>query len=400
MNRLFPVLLFVLISSLSLAQTIERTKELLKEKKIEEAKIAIDKLMADSKFQNNPEAWYLKAKVYNAISLDPTLSKSVPEARLNAFNALKKYTEIDDKLLISLQIDGYKPINDIYTGYYQNAANSFNQQNYEQALKDFKNALMVSSFMTSKKWINLSLDTNSVLYAGVSAEKLNKAEEAAEYYNKLVEAKVKGEGFVEIYKWVANHFFETKKYEKSRKAIALGRDVYPNDPFWNSLELDMTRETGTRQELFSKYAAVIAAEPRNHLYRYNYAVELYQYAYNTDSAKRPADSEQLINKATEELENVIELKPDYSKAQLFAGQIHYNKGIDLLKKSKAQALGHFDKAIPYFLETEKLISLSTTRSAADKRDLKEALDLLATIYDQKGEKEKVKLYEEKFKQVD
>jgi hypothetical protein len=48
--------------------------------------------------------------------LDATLSKQFPAARTDAFNALKKYTEFDDKMLIALQIDGYKPINDIYSG--------------------------------------------------------------------------------------------------------------------------------------------------------------------------------------------------------------------------------------------------------------------------------------------
>ena len=336
---------------------------------------------------------------------------------MEGFEALKKYTEIDDKMLIALQIDGYKPVNEMYTGAYQEAANAFNAKNYDQALEGFKNAIMVSSFMTQKGWINLRLDTNSTLYAGVAAEKLSKFDDAASYYAKLVEAKAKGEGFVEIYKWVANHYYEKKDVASAEKYLAIGKEVYPNDPFWASLDLDMSREKGDKKQLFSKYEETIAASPDNHLYRYNYAVELYQYGYNVDSAKRPADSEEYIKKAQDNIMAAIRIKADYSRAQLFAGQIAYNQGVDHLNKAKAikgtkpedvkrkndikaEAIKKFDEATPYFAKVDELLSAQGKLKMEDKSDLKEALDLLITIYDQKGMKDKVKEYEVKFNDVD
>ena len=141
-------------------------------------------------FTKNGDAWYIKTKVYNAIAADAALSKQYPAARTEAFNALKKYTETDTRLLISLQIDGYKPVNEIYTGWYQDAANNFNLKQYERAYESFNSAITVSSFMTQKGWINLKLDTNSVLYAGVAAEKLNRYDDAVKYYGQLVTAMV------------------------------------------------------------------------------------------------------------------------------------------------------------------------------------------------------------------
>lgn len=413
---LFTALCFIMAAGL-FAQKVEKAKDLLKANKLMEAKTEIDNFLAQEKNAKNADAWYTKAKIYNNISMDGSLKSQVPDARAQAFQALKKYTETDDKMLIALQIDAYKPINDIYTGYYQDAANNFNSKNYEAAYTGFGNAIEVSQFMTSKGWINLKLDTNSVLYAGVAAEKMSKFDDAVKYYGQLAENKVKGEGFVEIYKWVANHYYEKKDMANAQKFIALGKEVYPTDTFWASLELDMAREGGNKDDLFKKYETTIAASPENHLYRYNYAVELYQQGYNTDASKRPANSAELIGKAQQQVKEAIRIKPDYSRAQLFAGQMAYNQGVDFLNAAKevkgttpadvkkkadlkAQAIAKFDEAAPYFLEVDKLIGSQGKLKMEDKSDLKEAYDLLITIYEQKGQKDKVKEFEDKFNNVD
>ncbi|HEY0677455.1 MAG TPA: hypothetical protein VGD17_04180 [Chitinophagaceae bacterium] len=417
MKRIFLTTVFAAMATVMFAQKVDKAKDLLKANKLAEARTEIDNFLAQEKNAKNADGWYTKAKIYNAISQDATLKTQVPNARMEAFNALKKYTEVDDKMLISLQIDGYKPINEIYTGYYQEGANNFNSKSYDSALAGFTNAIQVSTFMTQKGWINLKVDTNSILYAGVSAEKLGKMEEAAKYYGLLAENKIKGEGFVEIYKWLANHHYEKKDNATAAKFLALGKEVYPGDPFWASLDLDMSREGGNKDELFSKYEQTIAANPENHLYRYNYAVELYQAGYNLDSTKRPANSADLITKAYDNIKEAIRIKPDYSRAQLFAGQIIYNQGVDLLNGSraikgtkpedvkrkadmKAAAVKKFDEAMPYFLEVDKLLAPKGKLKMEDKQDLKEAYDLLITIYDQKGQKDKLKEFEEKFNNVD
>lgn len=427
MKRIFFTTLFAVLVTGLFAQKVDKAKDLLKANKLLEARTEIDNFLAQEKNQKNGEAWYTKAKIYNAISQNGGMASQVPNARKEAFQALKKYTEVDDKMLISLQIDGYKPINEIYTAYYQEGANSFNSKKYEDAFSGFTNAIEVSQFMTQKGWINLKLDTNSVLYAGVAAEKMSKFDDAVKYYGLLAENKIKGDGFVEIYKWVANHYYEKKDIENAKKFIDLGKEVYPADAFWGSLELDMARESGNKEDLFAKYEQTIAANPDNHLYRYNYAVELYQVAYNTDISKRPANSADLIKKALEQVNQSIRIKGDYSRAQLFAGQIAYNQGVDLLNAAKlitgtkpedvkkkadtkAEAVKKFEEAAPYFLEVEKLLIAKAQAEPKDgkphlkmedKSDLKEAYDLLITIYDQRPTtKDKVKEYEVKFNEVD
>lgn len=87
------------------------------------------------------------------------------------------------------------------------------------------------------------------------------------------------------------------------------------------------------------------------------------------------------------------------------GQIAYNNGVDVIQRkgTKPDDLAlkqkYFDEAIPYFLEVEKLSAAKTKLTIEEKADLKEAYDLLITIYEQKKMSDKVKEYEDKFNKL-
>jgi len=399
MQKITTFLFLILFSCFIYSQTVNTANDLLKANKLVEAKNEIDKVLGSPANQKNYEAYYTKAKICNAIVADPQLRKQYPAARMDAFNALKRYTETDEKMLVTLRSDGYKPIKDIYAGFYTEAAAAYKINDYEAAFTGFVNAISVINFMTEKGWIKVNLDTSSVLYAGLSAERSARNDEAAYYYGQLVKARVTIKGYadmVEIYKWTAKHHFEKKNYSEATVFINIGKEVYPDIPFWPALEIALIGVSGSSDELFGKYEEVIAKYPTNHFYRYNYAVELYEYAYNTDQTKRPANSDELIKKVEQNLASAIRIEPDYTKAQLFAGQVVYNKGIDELQTTKAKALEYFDEATPYFLQVEKLSARKTNLTPGEKSDLKEAYDLLTTIYKQKNLAEKATEYKKKF----
>ncbi len=406
------------------AQNLEKIKDQVKKKNYTEAKTQIDQFLANEKNAKNSEALYTKAKIYNEIAQDPALAASNPDARWTAFETLKQYVASDEKgEVILLQLDNYKPLMDMYQGYFKAGAEDYNANRFEPAYGNFKNCLAVSEYMAEKKWSNVALDTTVVLYAGISAEKSGKRDDAAVYYGKLAESKVSGEGMVEIYKWLVDHHYNQKKDPAAAsKYLELGKSIYPTDPFWAAFDLDMARDNGDKKILFEKYRSVLAADPNNTSIRYNYAVELYQEGYKPDVAQRPADADQLIAQAKENLEKVIELKPDYAAAYLVLGQIQYNQGVDynnqnkairppaggklkpeeLKKKEELRGLiaQKFDAAVPHFEKVDELLGSQGKLKMDDKSYLKDAYDLLITIYDNKGNKDKVKIYEEKFNNVD
>src|SRR4051812_16851990 len=418
MKRVLLSMVLAFLATGLFAQKLDKAKDKLKEGKLDEAKSEVDAFLAIDKNQKNAEAWYTKAKIYNAIAASD--KSKADESHAAAFDALKKYVQYDDKSLILLQIDKYQPLNDVYGAYFKEGADNFNDKKYDVSYSGFKNALEVSKYMAEKGWLTSKIDTTSTLYAGVSAEKLEKPDEAAIYYGQLADNKITkygGDDLVGIYQWLARHYADKKDTANANKYVALGRELFPKDTFWPSMEIDMAKEGADKNALFAKYEDVIGRYPENHLFQYDYAYELYKYAYDTSKAKRPANSDELISKALTNVSGVIKTKPDYAQAQLFAGQIIFNQGVDILAESKkikgtkpedvkkkndlkAEAMKRFDDATPYFLQVDKLLASSGKLKMDEKQALKEAYDLLITIYDQKNMKDKVKEYEVKFNDVD
>jgi len=403
----------------AVAQKLEKAKDKLKDKKYDEAKSEIDAFLAIEKNAKNADAWYTKAKIYNAIAAsDPS---KAPSARQEAFAALRKYFEYDDKLLIALQIDKYEPLNSIYQAYYKEGADDFNAKKYEEAITAFRNAIEVNRFMMEKKLINSAIDTSSTLYAGVSAERLEKPDTAAVYYSRLADLKISkfGDGdFSTLYSWLARHYYQKKEFDKADKYIAIGRKLYPTNPFWSAMEVEMAKSNPDKQVLFNKYQDLVTRYPDSTTYLFDYSVEMYNYAYDTSTTgKRPENSAALIEKALANAKTVTTKRADFAQAQLLVGQIIYNQGVDSLNNarrvkgskpedikrrndSKAQAIKKFDEAAPYFLEVDRILGSQGKLKPDEKRVLKDAYDLLITVYDQKGLKDKVKEFEVKFNDVD
>ena len=130
----------------------------------------------------------------------------------------------------------------------------------------------------------------------------------------------------------------------------------------------------------------------------------------------------MITKAITNIKKTLELKPDYAPANFVLGQVIYNQGVDLNAKAKeiklpptgklkpedqkkkdeykAEMMKKFDEAIPYFEKVDQLLGSQGKLKMDEKANLKDSYDLLITIYEQKGMKDKVKVYEEKFNNVD
>lgn len=411
MKNIFLTALLAVSALILQAQRLDKPKDLLAKSKFTEANTEIDKFLAVEKNKNNSEAYLVKSKILLAIAADPNLKSSVPDARDQAFEAIKKYLDLEGqekdekKRYVLLTIENHAPLIDIYTGYNKDAASFYNAGNFNDALTNFKNALEVFDVIVERKIVEIPLDTTTTLYAGISAEKANKPDEAAKYYAKIAEAKAKGDGFVEIYKWLADYYKRKDDIATSSKYTQLGREVYPEDPFWSGFELEMMREKGTKEELFSKYENVIKENPDNHVYLFNYGVELYQTAYNEDKSKRPANSKELIEKARTLLNKALTIKPDYPNVHMVLGQMAYNEGVDLNNENKEirppaggrlsaeqsakkeelrkAVVVKFNEAIPYFKKVDELLDNQGKLKMEEKETLKAALDLLIIATEEK-----------------
>ena len=420
MRRLFLTGFLALAGMGLFAQSLDKAKDLYKAQKIADAKTQIDGALAVDKNQKSAEAWYYKLKIYNAIAAGP-LSAQTPDARQQAFDALKKYVDLDDKKLLLLQIDGYKPVNEIYQGFFQIGANDYNSGKYDSALTNFNGAIETSSFMNAKGWTTLKLDTTSTLYAGISAEKAGKKDTAAIYYGRLADAKIdkiNNSNMIDIYKWLVDYYNNTKKDDAlTQKYLGIAEKIFPDDLFWPSTRLEILRAKGNKDSLFTEYDTIVAHFPKNYLFFFNFGLELYQYASDTSSGQRPANADTLIAKAQVMLKSCLALQPDYPQAALVLGQISYNQGVDLQAQTKkipgkgpddikkradlrVAAGKKFDEAIPYFEKVDQDLGSKGKLKMEEKTSLKDAYDLLITIYETKNVKDKADAWTTKYNNVD
>ena len=417
-----------LLVTSSYAQKLDKAKTLFKDNKLAEAKTEIDNFLAVEKNKTNSDAWYTKAKIYVTIAADPALKTTVPDARGTAFEAIKQYMQLESTIkdstrrYLTMTLEGNQPLVDMYRGYSGDGATYYNANNFNEAYTNFTKTLEIFDYMAEKKMITYAFDTTTVLYAGISAEKASKPDDAAKYYGKIADRKISSQGFVEIYKWLADYYSKKSDMANASKYIALGREVYPTDQFWDAYELEMVREKGTKEELFKKYEQVIAANPTNHLFVFNYAVELYQAGYDNDIKKRPSNSKELIAKAADQLKKAIAINPEYANAQMVMGQLVYNEGVDInninkeirppaggklkpeeLKKKadlRKEVSAKFTESLPYFEKVEQILGSKGKLKMEEKQILKDAYDLIITIYENNENKDKVAEYTDKFNGVD
>jgi hypothetical protein len=402
------------------AQSVDKVKELLKANKLAEAKDEIDKTLLIDKNQKNADAWYYKVKVYNAIAANDQLKTQYPDALLQSLAALKNYVQYDDKKFALLILDSYKPINEIYQGLFQTGANEYNAQKYADALVNFKGAIAAIGFMYKEGWIKQSMDSTATLYAGISAEKADKRDEAVIYYKTIADSgitKIGGNDMAEIYKWLADYYTRKGDKENAAKYTALGKQKYPNDIFYDELTLDALRKSGNKDSLFAEYEVINKQHPDSAIYYFNYGLELYQYATDTSTGKRVANSDDLIKKAQDRLLTSYKLNPNYPQTSLVLGQISYNQGVefqilgkpkgntnaDELKKRqdfRAMSVKKFDEAIPYLEKVDQLLGSQGKLKKADKVALRDAYDMLITIYESRKDKPKIDSWTDKYNNVD
>lgn len=429
MKSLFLSLMLVATSAGLFAQKLEKAKDLLGKKKLAEARAEIDNVVALEKNASNAEAWYVKAKVYSTIAADSVAEAGVPNAKDEAFTALKKYIDLERtvkdtaKRYLLLTLDNRKPLTDLYSAYSKEAATYYNAGNFNDALAGFRGSLEVFEVLADEGWTGgLMLDTISVLYAGISAEKANKLDTAAHYYGIIADSKARAQGYESIYKWLTDYYRQQGKTDLSLKYLHLGREVYPEDPFWNGFEVNILSESGDKEKLFDKYEEMTKSNPTNPIYFYNYAVELYKAAYNEDTAKRPANSKEMTDKAVDMAKKSIEVDPNYPNSRMLLGQIYYNQAVDIINYNKTirpkgnikltpvqlkqkedlrqETTKKFDMAIEQFEKIDGMLGKDGKLKMEEKQFLKDSYDLLINIYDQKQDSDKAAEYTEKFNNVD
>jgi tetratricopeptide (TPR) repeat protein len=410
--------LLMTISVGMMAQTLDEIKGFAGKNQWDKAKDGIDKYLANEKNTKKGDGWFLKAQIYNGIARDSVFSKQFSDPRTDAFSAYKKYLEVDPKG-IEGTINQHSPLFDIAFGYQEIATNRFNTKRFEEALAAFRNAEAVEEYIVKKQFSYGTFsfpayDTQLYLNIAASAVNAKKEDVAVEYYQKIADKKIKDKGFDEIYRYLVDYYDRKGDKPNTDKYLALGREVYPTDEYW--CEVGVKAIEGDKKKLFAHYDELLNGGPcDNYFTRYNYAVEMYNYAYVGDKA--PDDRAAIQKRIEEVLKKAIETKPDGVEANMLMCRHHFaiikylgedydairgTKPEDVKKKNdiNAQINKKYDDAFPYITTLFNYYNAKATLKQSEKGQFKIITSMMLEYWESKKDKVKIKEMQDKMKSIE
>ncbi len=432
-KAVLPVL-FTFIVTMSFAQDLKKAKSYVDKDQLDKAKTEIDGFIAKS--PDDAEGNYLKSKIYEKIANDTTgkfkalASGDMLGEALSAFQKAMKDTN-DVKLKLMSMKDSYQPIFGLYSAYYEQAAKAFNDAAGSQSKPGFKAAMdlfiksnNVGHYISEHKWANIGdVDTTLVLNIGKSALNAGKDydDTALVYFSKLADAKIKGPkagndaGYEIPYQWLTLHYKDKGDEAKMLKYAALGKELFPKEDYFDFVLMDYYREKKNYPSLFKKYNDLLTSNPDSIRYHFNYANEIFGYLYNSDEGVVVNDKDNLLKTLKGELDKAVAIDPNDVNTNWLYSQYYYNLGIgnrdeglkikstkpeDVKKKADliAQSKTNFNTAIPY--GEKAMAQLESAGKKSEKSKYKSVDNLMQNIYQSLEQKDKLKIYQDKYDAAD
>lgn len=327
MKKVLLLALCAVTLQLLQAQDLKKVQTAYLIKKMDEAKTEVDKVMADPKQNTKPEALYWKARVYAALYKDPAMVAKYPNAGHDADEAFQKYAAADPSFA-EIKSKGADGVFDMYSTAYGNGVKVFNDKKWAEAADNFKMAVEYSDLIFHNKWTNATMpfDTTSILYLAYAYQNASKPAEAAKYYGRLADAKVSGESYLDVYKFLVNHYTITKNEDMFRKYVALGREVYPKYA-WDEFEIDFIDQNLNLAQKTALYEKDDAAGGMTEM-KYLQFGDIFVNAKNKDKS---LDSLQVIaytKRALDAYKKAYNKNPQNGVAAYNVGVIYYNMYVE------------------------------------------------------------------------
>jgi len=332
MRKLVLALLLATSVSGVFAQKLDDVKEKVQKGKWDEAKEKLDKAMQDPKNQNNSEAWFYKAEIYQNLSKTHAEDSSYAAAALDAMSNYLKLEEKnpESKRYLLSTLEGNKTVYDIYTTYFKTGADAYNAKQYQKAFDNFEKALTAFDMLKQYKFTTVPYDTTSTLYAGVAAEQLKDKANTIKYYSKLAEMKIPDTTYRGVYEYVVDYYIKNKDQANAQKYLTLGETVFPNYNGWLGYELDMVGDD--KSQRLAKYDELTQKYPDNYDLWIDYGVQYFNYTYSNEN--KPSDYSTRQDKLAQILTKAMSIKQTPEANYLMSRHIN-NQIADLEDQKRA-----------------------------------------------------------------
>jgi hypothetical protein len=423
MKKYFLLPAILLFAFFAEAQTYDAAKNLLILGQYKQAKETVDKNWANAKYTSKPEAYILKAAIYAGLAMDKTIS-TTPEGdqlRTEADAAFTKYREMEPDLKL-LKDPSYQnaPVN-LYSSFFTLGYNDYEKKNWEHGYQTLKKVMELSDLMIKEKIINVPLDTNSLILAGISAENSGHPDDAAKYYSRLADHRITGPEYESIYSFLVRYYFTKKDMASFEKYKALGKELYPKSEYFTYDKIDFA--AGLEDDFNKKLQALdemVKTDPSN---RKSWLL-IGEIIYDTldsrkENAVMPANADELENKMVAAFNKAAELDPGSEVPYLFVGDHFIAKSLrindertalanDIKKRTKPGTMASKEDVqkrealdekygntlesarVPYEKAAEIFSKKTEALKLQDKQQYKKAVSYLADIYNFKKVRAKAK----------
>jgi hypothetical protein len=337
----------------------------------------LDKVLSADDAKADPLSWLSKGQIYNEIAkaemikkiADPAYKLATPDAGMIAFNAFKtaidtpsKKPAIKDALLGILENEGYT--NNI-------AITHFQGNDYNNAYKNFAASLEASDMLVKNKMETMFADPakmkDQLFYTGACAYYGDNKDKATPLFQKLYDM---GGAQPLVYEALFNMIVD-KDEAKAMSILDAGRKANPDDSGLLFAEINYYLRVNKLDILVNKLKDAIAKEPNN-VSVYTTLGNVYDQLNQAERKTGSTKADEYFNEAFSYYDQALKIDSKNFDATYSKGQLYYNKAasmVDSLNKLaddfspagtkkynayKAEMDALFDKALPFFLDAEKL----------------------------------------------
>jgi hypothetical protein len=313
------------------AQDYTPVKNLAALQQYRQAKDEFDKRITDPVYASKPEAYILKAFIYGGLAMDEKIKNTDEAWKLltDADAAYRKYKGMDPlQKLLADPVYQNSPIN-IYSGYYVSGYADYTAKKYDLAFEKLKKAVEYSDLLIEKKIIEMTLDTNVLVLAGITSENSNHKDEAVKYYSRLADRKLNGDGYESVYRFLITYYYGKKDRVAFEKYKAIGAELYPQSDFFKFDKIDFAVGLATNfDEKLKELESILTTDPNN--FKGNEVLgEIIYDALNPkdDKAALPSNATDLEKKMMAAFKKAAVAKPGYENPWLYLGYHFINKAV-------------------------------------------------------------------------
>jgi hypothetical protein len=380
------------------AQDYEPIKNLMVLMQFKPAKEKLDIAMQNTQFTAKPEAYILKATLYSWMGTQADVKGTAAgDALLNEADiAFSKFRAMDPALtLLTDKVYENGPIN-IYSGMYTSGYTDYQNKNWIPGLQKFKKAVEYSDLLINKKLIAIPIDTNVLILAAIVAENAGSTLDAVKYYGRLADAKLTGDGFESVYRYLVNYYFTKKDFPSFEKYKALGKALYPQSEYFSYDKIDFT--VGLQPNWAMKIVAMenlLATDPDNAKANQVLGELIYDTLDSPGAKAIPAATFAVLeNKMLVVFNKVAAMNPNSTTALLYMGNYFVNRSISIQEaiatSTKKEELTRqynttLQKAREPYEKAVAIFAQKTSLTDTEKKQYKNTVAYLSEIYINKGD---------------